>query len=66
MRLFHWQRADQSPDEREEKPPDVGEGKSSKHGLKADQIELIEKLAMVALGATEPIEKLVELLMHAH
>lgn len=64
MRLFPWKRAEQAPGEGEEGAPDEGEEKSSKHGLSADQVELIEKLVVLALGAIEPAEKLVHVLMH--
>jgi hypothetical protein len=67
MWRFH-QRADRSPDEGDEpgkgETSEEGEKESSKHGLSADQIELIERLVVLALGAIEPAQKLVEVLMH--
>ena len=61
-------RATEPPDDGEppgnrEHPEKDGE-KSSKHGWSADQIELIEKLAVLALGAIEPVKQFIEVLMH--
>jgi len=67
---FRRKRADKPPDDGEtpekRENPEKGDEESSEHGLSADQIELLEKLAIVALGAIEPAEKLIEVLMHMH
>jgi hypothetical protein len=65
---FRRKRASEPPDDGEtpgdrEHPEKDGE-KSSKYGWSADQIELFEKLIVLALSAVEPVQKLVEVLMH--
>ncbi len=65
---FRRKRASEPPDDGET-PGDRGHPekdgeKPSEHGWSADQIELIEKLAVLALGAIEPAQKLIEVLMH--
>lgn len=70
MRLPRWKRANEPPGEGDEpdkgEAPEKGDKESSDHGLSADQIELIEKLVVLALGAIEPTGKLIEVLMHMH
>lgn len=70
LRLPRWKRANEPPDEGDEpdegETPEECEEESSEHGLSADRIELIEKAVTIAIGAIEPAEKLIEVLMHMH